>query len=66
MGEAAIKKFLDTIDHDGMVRMLAERLDDSALLRLIGRAGHGSAVVVDGRLRARYASDVPFRRQETF
>ena len=32
--EAALTTFLDTIDHDWMGRMLAERLDDGALLRL--------------------------------
>ncbi len=33
--EADITKCCDTIDHHGMVRMLAERIDDRALLRLI-------------------------------
>jgi RNA-directed DNA polymerase len=33
--DADITKFVDTIDHDWMVRMVAERIDDGALLRLI-------------------------------
>lgn len=33
--EADIKGFFDNIDHDWMVRMLEERIDDKALIRLI-------------------------------
>jgi retron-type reverse transcriptase len=34
-GEADITQCFDTIAHDGMVRMVAERIDDGALLRLM-------------------------------
>jgi len=33
--EADIKGFVDNINHDWMIRMLAERVDDKALLWLI-------------------------------
>ena len=33
--EADIKGFFDNIDHDWMMRMLEERIDDGALLGLI-------------------------------
>ena len=45
--EADIKGFFDNIEHEWMMRMLAERIDDQALLRLdqemaeSRRAGHG-------------------------
>jgi RNA-directed DNA polymerase len=35
--EADIKGFFDNIDHDRLLAMLAERIDDQALLRLIGK-----------------------------
>ncbi len=46
--EADIKKFFDTIDHNGMVRMLAERIDDSALLRLIRKWLKAGVLDTDG------------------
>jgi len=35
--EADIKGFFDNIDHDWMLRMLEERIDDRAFVRLIGK-----------------------------
>lgn len=35
--EADIKGFFDNIDHDWMLRMLAERIDDRAFVQLIGK-----------------------------
>lgn len=35
--EADIKGFFDNIDHDWILRMLAQRIDDRRLLRLIGK-----------------------------
>ena len=35
--EADIKGFFDNLDHDRLLAMLAERIDDQALLRLIGK-----------------------------
>jgi RNA-directed DNA polymerase len=46
--EADLKKFFDTIDHDGMVRMLAERIDDGALLRLIRKWLKAGVLDTDG------------------
>jgi RNA-directed DNA polymerase len=46
--EADIKKFFDTIDHDWMVRILAERIDDGALLRLIRKWLKAGVLDTDG------------------
>jgi RNA-directed DNA polymerase len=46
--EADIKKFFDTIDHGWMVRMLAERIDDGALLRLIRKWLKAGVLDTDG------------------
>ena len=35
MVEAEIKGFFDNLDHDWLMKMLAERIADKALLRLI-------------------------------
>ena len=35
--EADIKGFFDNIDHEWMLRMLEERIDDRAFVRLIGK-----------------------------
>lgn len=35
--EADIKGFFDNIDHDWMIRMLKQRIEDGALLRLVGK-----------------------------
>lgn len=48
MVEADIKKFFDTIDHDWMVRMLAERIADGALLRLIRKWLKAGVLDTDG------------------
>ena len=46
--EADIKKFFDTIDHDWLVQMLAERIDDGALLRLIRKWLKAGVLDTDG------------------
>ena len=48
--EADITKFFDTIDHDWMVRMLAERIDDGALLRLIRKWLKAGVLDTDGQV----------------
>jgi RNA-directed DNA polymerase len=48
--EADIKKFFDTIDHDWMVRMLAERINDGALLRLIRKWLKAGVLDTDGQV----------------
>lgn len=46
--EADIKKCFETIDHDWMVRMLAERIDDGARLRLIRKWLKAGGLDTDG------------------
>jgi RNA-directed DNA polymerase len=46
--EADIKQVFDTIDHDWMVRMLVERIDDGALLRLIRKWLKAGVLDTDG------------------
>ena len=46
--DADITKFFDTIGHDGMVRMLAERIDDGALLQLIRKWLKAGGLDTDG------------------
>jgi RNA-directed DNA polymerase len=46
--EADIKKFFDTIDQDGMVRMVAERIDDGALRRVIRKWLKAGVLDTDG------------------
>ena len=48
--EADITKFFDTIDHDWMMRMLAERIDDGALLRLIRKWLKAGVLDTDGQV----------------
>ena len=48
--EADIKGFFDNIDHDWMVRMLAERIDDRALLRLIQKWLKAGVLDTDGEV----------------
>jgi retron-type reverse transcriptase len=48
--EADITKFFDTIDHDWMVRMLAERIDDGALLRLMQKWLKAGVLDTDGQV----------------
>jgi group II intron reverse transcriptase/maturase len=46
--EADIQKVFDTLDHAWMVRMLAERIDDGALLRLIRKWLKAGVLDTDG------------------
>ncbi|MGH7771584.1 MAG: group II intron reverse transcriptase/maturase [Candidatus Binatia bacterium] len=46
--EADIKGFFDHIDHNWMLRMLAERIDDRALLRLIRKWLKAGVLEADG------------------
>ncbi len=48
--EADIKGFFDHIDHDWMLRMLAERIDDRALLRLIRKWLKAGVLEADGKV----------------
>jgi RNA-directed DNA polymerase len=48
--EADIKKYFDPIDHEWMVRMLAERIDDGALLRLIRKWLQAGVLDTDGQV----------------
>ena len=48
--EADIRGFFDHIDHDWMIRMLVERIDDRALLRLIRKWLKAGVLEVDGRV----------------
>jgi RNA-directed DNA polymerase len=61
--EAAIKGFFDNIQHDWLIRMLEERLEDGALLRLIRKwlkagaldsGGHGGGRTGGGRGEPRH------------
>jgi RNA-directed DNA polymerase len=47
--EADIQQCFDTIDHDWMVRMFAERIDDGALLRLIRKWLKAGVLDTDGQ-----------------
>jgi RNA-directed DNA polymerase len=46
--EADITGFFDNIDHEGMIRMVAERIDDRALLRLIQKWLNAGVLDTDG------------------
>jgi group II intron reverse transcriptase/maturase len=48
--EADITKFFDTIDHDWMVRMLEERIDDGARLRLVQKWLKAGGLDTDGQV----------------
>jgi group II intron reverse transcriptase/maturase len=48
--EADIKGFFDNIDHDWMIRMLAERIDDRALLWLIKKWLKAGVLDTDGKV----------------
>lgn len=48
VGEADIKQFFDPIDQDCMVRKLAERIDDGALLRLMRKGLKAGVLDTDG------------------
>ena len=46
--EADITGFFDNIDHEWLIRMLAERIDDRALLRLIKKWLKAGVLDTDG------------------
>ena len=48
--EADVRKFFEQIDHDWMVRMLAERVDDRALIGLIKKWLKAGVLEEDGRI----------------
>jgi RNA-directed DNA polymerase len=48
--EVDIKGFFDTIDHEWMIRMVAERIDDRALLRLIKKWLKAGVLDTDGKV----------------
>lgn len=48
--EADIKGYFDSIDHEWMVRMLEERIDDRALLRLIKKWLKAGILDTDGKV----------------
>jgi RNA-directed DNA polymerase len=48
--EADITGFFDTIDHEWMIRMVAERIDDRALLRLIKKWLKAGVLDTDGKV----------------
>jgi group II intron reverse transcriptase/maturase len=47
--EADIKGFFDNLDHDQLLKMLAERVDDKALLWLIGKWLKAGVLDTDGK-----------------
>jgi len=47
--EADIKGFFDNLDHDELLKMLAERVDDKALLWLIGKWLKAGVLNTDGK-----------------
>lgn len=47
--EADIKGFFDNLDHDELLKMLAERVDDKALLWLIGKWLKAGVLDTDGK-----------------
>ena len=48
--EADIKGFFDNIDHEWLLKMLAERIDDKALLRLIEKWLKAGVLDTDGKV----------------
>jgi RNA-directed DNA polymerase len=48
--EADIKSFFDNVDHNWMIRMLEERIDDRALLRLIKKWLKAGVLETDGQV----------------
>jgi RNA-directed DNA polymerase len=48
--EADIKSFFDNVDHNWMIRMLEERIDDRALLRLIKKWLKAGVLDTDGQV----------------
>jgi retron-type reverse transcriptase len=54
-----IKGFFDNIDHDWMIRMLEERIDDKAFLRLIRKWLKAGILEEGGRTVVRPGSGTP-------
>jgi retron-type reverse transcriptase len=50
VGEADITGFFDHIDHEWMIRMLAERIEDRALLQLIKKGLNAGVRDTDGQV----------------
>lgn len=50
VGEADIEGFFDSMDHEWMLRMLAERIDDRAMLRLINKWLRAGILETDGKV----------------
>ena len=48
--EADIKGFFDNVDHDWMIKMLEERVDDQAILRLIKKWLKAGVLETDGKV----------------
>jgi retron-type reverse transcriptase len=48
--EADIKGFFDNIDHEWMIRMLSERIEDTAILRLIKKWLKAGVLDTDGQV----------------
>ncbi|HEX9871082.1 MAG TPA: hypothetical protein VGC99_21290, partial [Candidatus Tectomicrobia bacterium] len=48
--EADIKGFCDNLQHDGLIRLLAERLEDGAGLRLIRKWRKAGVLETDGQV----------------
>jgi RNA-directed DNA polymerase len=48
--EADIKSYFDTIDHDGLLGMLAQRIDDQAFLNLIRKWLKAGILDTDGKI----------------
>lgn len=48
--EADIKSYFDSIDHDWLIRMLEERIDDQTLLRLIKKWLKAGVLDTDGKV----------------
>jgi group II intron reverse transcriptase/maturase len=53
--EMDIEKFFDTVDHEWLIRTLAERIDDPHFLRLIRRLLRNATLHVDGKLAEKHA-----------
>jgi RNA-directed DNA polymerase len=53
--EMDIEKFFDTVDHEWLIRTLAERIDDPHFLRLIRRLLRNATLHADGKLAEKLA-----------
>ena len=72
MVEADIKGFFDNLSHEWLMRMLAERIDDEPLLRLIKKWLKAGVLDTDGKVlrpkvvRRRVASSLQCWRMCTY